>query len=428
MLADSIITIILVLLNGFFVAAEFAFVKVRLSQIEMRIQAGSRLAPFAKSILENLDAYLSAAQLGITLASLALGWIGEDVVTRIVLSVFNLFHLPFGAEMAHQIALPVAFLTITVLHIIVGEQGPKWFAIQRPEPVTLSVAVPMRLFYIVFKPLIWSLNHLANAMLSLIGIHASHEESHTAEELRYLLGRGKESGAIESAEHELIENVFAFAQMTAKQIMVPRTAIHALEVSTPPERALIRVASEGYSRMPVYLDSIDTIVGIVYAKDLLTMAQHKELIVLQDILHPAYFVSEDKNIKDLLKEFQVRRIHVAIVIDEFGGTAGMVTLEDILEQLVGDIMDEFDEDDTSVQEVHRNEFIVSAKTPITALNEMLPHPLPNDERYETLGGLLNILFGKIPPEHSTMLYEGYELTVTKSSRRSVETVRLRYVQ
>ncbi len=427
MIVDIFLTILLVFLNGFFVAAEFALVKVRLSQLELRIQAGSRLAVIAKTILDNLDAYLSASQLGITLASLALGWIGESVVAHIVMSLFAALGLNISPVLAHQIAIPVAFVTITALHIVLGEQAPKWLAIQRPEPVVMMVAIPMRVFYTVFKPFIWVLNHVANALLRVFGIVATHGEVHSADELRYLLERGKESGAIESSEHELIENVFAFGELTAKQIMVPRTSIHAIDVATPTNVALAKIADDGYSRLPVYKDTIDTVIGIVYAKDVLTMVQHRELILLHDILHPAYFVPETKSVSHLLREFQKRRIHVAIVIDEFGGTAGMVTLEDILEELVGDIMDEYDEEVPQFQTVKQDEFIVNAKTPITEINELLPAPLPESERYETLGGLLNVLFGKIPEEHAVIIHAGYECTILKTSKRSVETVRLRYI-
>jgi CBS domain containing-hemolysin-like protein len=429
MLFDSFLTIVLVFLNGFFVAAEFALVKIRMSQLEMRIQLGSRLAKLAKSILENLDAYLSASQLGITLASLALGWIGESVVSRLVMNSMNGLGVQVEPELAHSIAAPVAFVVITVLHIILGEQAPKWFAIQRPEVTTMAVAIPMKVFYTVFKPFIWVLNKMANGLLSAVGIEPAHEQDvHTAEELRYLLEQSKESGAIESTEHELIKNVFALAERTAKQVMVTRTNIHGIEVSTPVEELIERVIEEGYSRLPIYRDTIDNVVGIVVTKDILTMIQHKELIVLQDILRPPYFVPETKNISDLLKEFQRRRIHVAIVLDEFGGTAGMITLEDILEELVGDILDEYDEDITTFEHVTRNEFVVKAATPIAEINTMLPAPLPEGDHYETVGGLMNVLFGKIPEPGCVIQHGGYECTVLDSTRRTVELVRLRYLQ
>jgi CBS domain containing-hemolysin-like protein len=428
MALEIFLTGLLVVLNGFFVAAEFALVKIRLSQIEMRIQNGSRVAVVAKSIVENLDAYLSASQLGITLASLALGWIGEDVVAKIILHTLDALGLGavVSPSLAHSIAIPIAFVVITVLHIILGEQAPKWLAIQRPEPVTLAVALPLRLFYTVFKPFIIALNWLANWLLRLVGINASSEhEAHTVEELRYLIEQGAESGTIESREHELIENVFALGHRTARQIMVPRRGVHAIDITTPIEELLERVIEDGYSRLPVYHDTLDNIVGVVYAKDILTMARHQELIILQDIVRPPYFVSEEKNVSDLLKEFQKRRIHVAIVVDEFGGTSGMVTLEDILEEIVGDIMDEYDEDVQQIQYATRDEFVVNAQTSIVELNALLPEPLPEDDRFETLAGLLNATLGRIPRVGDEVEYAGYACSVLEATRRTAELVRVK---
>jgi CBS domain containing-hemolysin-like protein len=428
MLLGLFLTAVLVFLNGFFVAAEFAIVKVRMSQIEMRVQAGSRLAGVAKLILENLDAYLSASQLGITLASLALGWIGENVAQKIVVGTFHLLQLNISPELSHQIAAPLAFVTITALHIVLGEQAPKWFAIQRPEPVVMVVALPMRLFYLVFKPFIWVLNHLSNALLKSIGIVATHEEVHSAEELQYLLERGKESGAIESGDHALIQNVFNLSEQTARQIMVSRTKMVGIEISTPVGGLLERVIEEGYSRLPVYKETLDNIVGIVYTKDILTLVQHQELIVLQDIVRPAYFVHGGKSLRELLREFQKRRIHVAIVIDDFGGTAGMITLEDILEEIVGDILDEYDDEQATVRRVDEFEFEIAAQTPIPELNETLPKPLPEDERYETLGGYVNALFGKIPDANESITKDGYMFTILKKNKRAVELVKITYLE
>jgi CBS domain containing-hemolysin-like protein len=428
MLLGLFLTLVLVFLNGFFVAAEFALVKVRMSQIEMRAQAGSRLASIAKNILDNLDAYLSASQLGITLASLALGWIGEDVATKIVFGFFHLINIRIEPDLAHKIAGPIAFFTITALHIILGEQAPKWFAIQRPETVVIAVALPMRIFYAVFKPFIIGLNYVSNALLKLVGIEVTHEEVHSAEELQYLLKRGEETGAIETADHELIKNVFTLSERMAKQIMVSRTRMSAIDIATPVGELLGRVIEEGFSRLPVYKDSLDNIVGVVYTKDILTLAQHPELIVLQDIVRPAYFVHETKSVRELLREFQKRRIHVAIVIDDFGGTAGMITLEDILEEIVGDIQDEFDDDQATMRRVDEYEFEITASTPIPELNQMLPKPLPENERYETLGGYINVLFGKIPDESEIIVENGYMFTIVKKNKRAVELVRITHLE
>lgn len=426
MVLDILLTIFLVLLNGFFVAAEFAIVKVRISQIELRLLAGSNLAKTAKNIVLHLDSYLSATQLGITLASLGLGWIGDKVVTSIVISLFHLVGYYPDPELAHQIAFPIAFALITFLHIVFGELAPKSLAIQQPESTTLAVSLPLKFFYILFKPFIWALNNVANFILRLVGITAPHgHELHSAEELRYLLEQGRESGAIKSSEHELIENVFYFSERTARQIMVSRTHIAAVDINSSTEEIVDKVIEEGYSRMPVYRDSLDNIVGIIYAKDVLTVLKHERLILVQDILRPAYFIPETHQISTLLKEFQRRRVQLAIVLDEFGGTAGIVTAEDIMEELVGEIQDEYDEELPVVEKTDDGEYTVKASAPIVDVNEYLPHPLPESEDYSTLGGLLNVVFGKIPDVNERMEFEGYEFIILKKTKRSIELVRVR---
>lgn len=426
MVLDILLTIFLVLLNGFFVAAEFAIVKVRISQIELRLLAGSNLAKTAKNIVVHLDSYLSATQLGITLASLGLGWIGDKVVTSIVISLFHFVGYYPEPELAHQIAFPIAFALITFLHIVFGELAPKSLAIQQPESTTLAVSLPLKFFYILFKPFIWALNNVANFILRLVGITAPHgHELHSAEELRYLLEQGRESGAIKSSEHELIENVFYFSERTARQIMISRTHIAAVDINSSTEEIVDKVIEEGYSRMPVYRDSLDNIVGIIYAKDVLTVLKHERLIIVQDILRPAYFIPETHQISTLLKEFQRRRVQLAIVLDEFGGTAGIVTAEDIMEELVGEIQDEYDEESPVVEKTDDGEYTVKASAPIVDVNEYLPHPLPESEDYSTLGGLLNVVFGKIPDVNERMEFEGYEFIILKKTKRSIELVRMR---
>lgn len=426
MLLDIFLTFLLVFLNGFFVAAEFAIVKVRISQIELRLLSGGSMAKTARHILTHLDAYLSATQLGITLASLGLGWVGEDVVASIVLSVFGAVGYHPDPELAHKIAVPIAFAIITFLHIVFGELTPKSLAIQKPEAVTLSIAWPLQFFYIVFKPFIWALNGVANFILRAINITAPHgHEVHSAEELRYLLEQSKESGEIKSSEHELIENVFYFSERTTRQVMVARTQIAAIDITMTTDEIVNTIIEEGYSRMPVYRDSLDNILGILYAKDLLTLVRHQELIVVQDILRPAYFIPETQQISVLLKEFQRRRTQMAIVTDEFGGTAGIVTVEDIMEELVGEIQDEYDEESPVVEQVGENEYSVKATAPVADVNEFLPLPLPESADYSTLGGLLNTVFGKIPDLNERTEFSGYEFVILKKSKRNIELVRMR---
>ena len=419
-------TVLLVLVNGFFVAAEFALVKVRVSQVELRAKDGNRLARLTLTILQDLEAYLSASQLGITLASLALGWIGESVVASIILGAVHALNLNVTPELAHQIALPVSFATITVLHIVIGEQAPKMLAIQRPEALSIAVALPLRLFYIVSFPFIWVLNKLSGLVLRLLGVTFMHgSEAHTSDELRILLDQSKESGEIQDSEHELLENVFQFNDRMVKQIMVPRTKLSALDVNAPEEQILDIVFTEGFSRMPVYEGNIDNIVGVLNVKDLLPIIRRQEPVELARIMRPPYFVPETKKINRLLRQFQRKHVVMAIVSDEFGGVSGIVTIEDIMEELVGEIQDEYDNEVPVVEKVTEDEYRVNPATPISDANEYLPFPLPEGEDYETVGGLLNIIYGSIPEVGDVAVLDPYEFRVLQRSRRAVELVQLR---
>jgi CBS domain containing-hemolysin-like protein len=419
------LTVFLVLLNGFFVAAEFAMVRVRGSQIEIKAKTGSRLAKTTRGILHNLDGYLAATQLGITIASLALGWFGQSVVTAIMLHAFLALGIAITSTLVLNICHFVAFAVITVFHITFGELAPKSIAIQRSTRTVMAVAVPLQLFYIIFKPIIWCLNTFANFILKIFGIDAVQGETHhSSEELQYLLEQGKESGALDSNEHELIQNVFEFNERVVKNIMVPRTKISGIDIDTTKDELLETLITEGYSRMPVYDDVVDKIVGIVHAKDILPLLARNEDIVLKDIIRKPYFIPETKKINDLMAELQQKRIQIAIVLDEFGGTAGMVTLEDIVEELVGEIQDEYDEEKPIVERVNDREFIVNALAPIYDVNSHLPHDLPEDGDYDTVSGWLGDIFGKIPDVGEQKESNGYNITVLRKSDQNIESVKL----
>lgn len=420
------LTIFLVLLNGFFVAAEFAMVRVRGSQIEIQAKAGSSMAKVARGIMHNLDGYLAATQLGITIASLGLGWAGEEVVSNIMLKVFTIFGVVITSPLIINISHIVAFVTITILHIVFGELAPKSLAIQRSVRTTLAVSYPMRFFFVVFRPAIWLLNNFANFILKLFGVVAVHgeESHHSSEELQYLLEQGKESGALDSTEHELIKNVFDFNERVVKNIMVPRTKISGIELTSTSEDVLDCLVTEGYSRMPVYDDSIDKIVGIVHAKDILPLLARKEDFELKEIIRKPYFIPETKKINELMAELKLRRIQIAIVLDEFGGTAGMVTLEDIVEELVGEIQDEFDEEKPIVEKVNDREFIVNAVASIYDVNEHLPHDLPEDGDFDTVSGWVSEIFGKIPDVGEQRESNGYNITVLRKSDQNIESVKI----
>lgn len=421
------LTFFLVALNGFFVAAEFAIVKVRASQIEIKAKSGSRVANIAKFITQHLDGYLAATQLGITLASLGLGWVGESVMHNMVHNLLINFNL--SEVYITSISTIIAFLFITVMHIVFGELAPKSIAIQRPVATTLFIAFPLQGFYLVFRPFIWVLNGCANIILKIFGISSvgGHESVHSTEELYYLLDQGKESGALDTNEHELIKNVFDFNERVVKNIMVPRTKISGIELSTPKHEVVNTVIAEGYSRMPVYDDIIDKIIGIVHAKDILPLLASNKEWALSDIIRKPYFVPETKKINDLLSELQQKRIQIAIVIDEFGGTAGMVTLEDIVEEIVGEIQDEYDEEKPTVEKISDTEFIINAYATVYDVNEHLPHDLPEDEDFDTVGGLVSHAFGRIPEVGDSEECYGYLFTILKKTEQNIETIKLELV-
>jgi len=425
MFFDILIIVLLVILNGFFVAAEFAMVKVRSSQVELMAREGSRSAKMAEHILEHLNTYLSATQLGITLASLALGWFGEETVTALILPIFHHFAFDLSEITVHQIALGISFMIVTFMHIVFGEIAPKALGIKMPEQIIIFVAPLLRVFYLVFKPFIFVLNASANVLLRIIGIDPNElEEGHSAEELKLLIKQGAEEGTIQTSQQEMIENVFNFNELTAKQILVPRTKVIALEVSSPDEEVINLVISEGYSRMPVYKDTLDDVVGIVHTKDLIPMVKDGKPIILKDILRSAYLIPETKTVSELLKDFQKKRMHMAVVLDEFGGTAGIVTMEDVIEELVGEIQDEYDDELKKIEKVDDNAYLVRGQSRIQEVNEVLDYPLPEADDFDTMAGLMNFIFGKIPEQNETKEFGGYQFTIVKSTRKTVEFVKM----
>jgi CBS domain containing-hemolysin-like protein len=428
MLSDAIFTLVLVILNGFFVAAEFAIVKVRHSQIELKVSQGNSIAKSSSHILNHLDSYLSACQLGITLASLALGWIGERVVANMVLAFLHKLGYAADPVVAHSIAIPIAFSLITVLHIVLGEQVPKTAAIRNPLSTTLLVSIPLRIFYVIFIPFIWMLNGLSIATLKLLGLtKADHSDIHTEEELRMILTESEEGGAIKPSEHELIQNVFEFDDRVVKQIYVPRNRVIAIDIEDDAETVVAKVIEEGYSRLPVFKDTIDNIVGIIHSKDLIRHIHTKLPVKIEALLRPAYFIPLSKRVNELLRELQRQHIQMAIVTNEFGGTEGIVTMEDIIEELVGEIQDEYDEEKPAVEKKSETEYLVNATSSISDVNDLLPIALEESNEYETVSGLVNQLFNGIPAVNEKKEFGGYLITIVKRFKHSVEQVKLEVV-
>lgn len=424
-----LLTLFLVFLNGFFVAAEFAIVKVRTSQIEVHQELNSKVAGIAKNIVTNLDAYLAATQLGITLASLGLGWVGESSLTPVIMYLFEAFGFtgPEWYGIAKSVSFPVAFAIITILHIVFGELAPKSLAIHFPTKTTFTIALPLRIFYFVFRPIIWLMNGLANGILRIVGISPIHgADIHTEEELKMIITESQEGGAIEETERVLIQNVFDFDDRRVNNIQSLRKNVSAIEINTSVMDAIDYAINEGYSRFPVYEDNLDNIKGVIYTKDLMkAMIQDKSNTDLASLLREPIYISENALIKNVLKQFQAKHLQMAIATNEVGEFTGIVTMEDILEELVGEIQDEYDNEEPVVQSMGEGRYVVSAHYNLSDINRLVPVKFEESEHYDTLAGLIS---EECPDDEfkvgDIIRLDDYEGKILKMYRNSVEQVEL----
>ena len=420
------VVLVLVLANGFFVASEFALVTVRRSRIAGLVADGNKRARTVIRILDNLTAYISAFQLGVTLASLALGWVGEDTVAHILQPLLER-SLPAGASAvaAHSIAIVGAFASISYLHIVLGEIVPKTFALERAERMSLAVSLPIHIFYRVFKAPISLLDRSATTIARWMGLHMSSEQTavYTEEELRHLVGLSHKSGHLIEDERQLIYNVFDFTEATVESVMVPRTEIEALDAELSPAEMLDVFEESGYSRMPVYRDSLDNIIGIVLLKDLSRAVRRGGAESLEQFIRPAVFIPTAVKLNEALRTLRRSNEHMALVVDEHGGVEGLVTLEDLLEELVGDIRDEHDEAGTGqLVEQQDGSYNVRGNLSIRDVNKLLALNLPESDNYHTIAGFMMERAGRLLKRGESVEYNGLRLTVQSTARnRIVET-------
>ncbi|UCF38538.1 MAG: HlyC/CorC family transporter [Acidobacteriota bacterium] len=417
-----VIALFLVFLNGYFVAAEFAIVKVRGTRLRELVRKGVRRADKAHRMVQNMDEYLSATQLGITVASLGLGWIGEPAFARVFESVFS----EFGAAkpfLAHGLAAASAFLLITFLHIVLGELAPKSLAIQKAESLVLMTALPTDLFYRLSYPFIWLLNGTANLFLRALGFRPASELEtvHSEEELRIILAHSHAQGILDRDAQRLLERVFDFGDRSVRQIMVPSIEVVYLDTEKSFQENLEIARKHRHTRYPLCEGSLDRIVGTVHVKDFLWRLQ--ELgpeFDLRLLKRPVHFVPESKYIKDLLPEFRRTHTHLAVAVDEYGSTVGVVTLEDVLEELVGDIQDEFDGEMPmpAIQRKDERTYLVQGRTLLEQLETELDVKF-DDKENDTIGGHVMMLLGRTARI-------GDEVTV--SDRYSVRVVGMRGLQ
>lgn len=415
----------LVLLNGFFVAAEFAIVKVRSTQLAGRVKKGEARAKRAQHIVDHLDAYLSATQLGITLASLGLGWIGEPAIAHLIEGPLASLGVA-SPTVVHTAAFAIAFSIITMLHIIVGELAPKSLAIQRAERVTLLVAAPLHLFYVVFKPFIWALNGMANALLRAFGVKPASEGEmvQSEEELRLLMAEAGKRRSVAKRRADVILRVFQLKDLTARDVMTPRTRMTFLDASRTFEENLATAEEAGYTRFPLIERDVDTVVGMVHYRDLANLARgNRPKRDLNAIKRPVVFVPDSKPVEDILDELLRRGVHMAIVTDEHGSTAGLLTLEDVFEELFGEIRDEFDtaEGEPTAMDLGGGHFVLDGLLPIHQVERLLGVEL-SDEDASTLSGHVVATLGHLPAKGERFKLGPYEGLVREVARRRIHTV------
>ncbi|WP_248931139.1 hemolysin family protein [Paenibacillus hamazuiensis] len=411
-----LLVLFLVLLNGFFVAAEFALVKVRISRLQQLQNEGNTRAKYALAVTKKLDAYLSATQLGITLASLGLGWVGEPAVAHLIVDpTLALFHME-NAVFSKPLSFGVSFAVITFLHIVLGELAPKSLAIQKSEQTSLWLAAPLLFFYKVFRPAIWLLNGAANRVLRWLGIAMASEKeaAHTEEEIRLLMDESARSGIIDKDEMALFDNVFEFSDRLAREVMLPRTDMDCLFIEWNWEDNMELVYKTKHTRYPVALSDKDNIVGFVHITDLLT-ADPDEPHELKDFLRPILTVPESMEVSKVLKLMQKRHSQLAIVIDEYGGTAGLLTTEEILEEIVGELHDEFDEDERPPIEVNGDITTVDGRMLLEDINDLMHLDLEDDE-VDSIGGWLFTKLEGTPAKGKKAAHGSYIFEVAEVKR------------
>jgi CBS domain containing-hemolysin-like protein len=417
--------VVLVFMNGFFVAAEFAMVKVRGSRIDALISEGHARAKLASRLTNNLDAYLSACQLGITLASLGLGWIGEPAVASLIAPWFA--QVGFQNEVfIHTVSFIIAFSFITVLHIVLGELAPKTVAIRKSETVTLLTATPLVFFHKLMYPLIWLLNGTANQLLKAIGIEPATEKdaAHTEEEIRILMKESHKRGLIDNTELTLVDNIFDFTETNAREIMIPRTEMICLNTALTIDENKRIALEQMLTRYPVCENDKDNIIGFIHIKDLLKDTAHSITDIAQ-ITRPITSVPESMQISMLLKLMQKKKTQIAILIDEYGGTSGLVTLEDIMEEIVGEIQDEFDEERADIEKRDDASYSINGLMLIEAVNSYFGLDIDTDD-FDTIGGWIYSQID-IPPKRDQRVHYpgGFTFIIEETDHLRVSRINVR---
>ncbi len=407
----------LLFVNGFFVAAEFALVKVRKTRLEQLSHEGNSNAKKALKLVNDTNKMLAAAQLGVTIASIALGWVAESTIVQLIEPVIKLIPAANAVVAAHAIAVPISFVVVTYFHVLLGEQLPKCFALRHPDSLALWVARPMDLFITLFKPFVWLL--LVSGDKILTAFHVSSDDAslvHSTEELDMLVDASYNEGVLNETEAEMLHNMFKFSDLLAKQVMLPRTDMMCIPSDISYDDINKFALENQYTRYPVYEDSIDKILGFIHVKDLYSLAMTKENYSIEKLIRPLMLVPETMTLDNLILEFKKTHTQMAVVIDEFGGTAGLITLEDVLEEIIGEVQDEFDEEDeVDIKEISDNTYLANAMMRIDELVEFLDL---NESQFEeddvdTIAGLVVKLLGRIAVVGDKVSFNGLTFTVVE---------------
>lgn len=415
----------LILLNGFFVAAEFALVKVRATQLDAAVQEGKPASQMARHVVTHLDGYLSATQLGITLASLGLGWVGEPALAEIMEPLFHQMGI-HDPNVLHTTSFVVAFSIISFFHIVVGEIAPKSYAIAKPVDVSLFVAYPMRVFYVMFVPFLWVLNGSSNTLLRWMGVEPAgggHGIAVTPEELYHIAAQSTAEGAISQGQGQLLTNVLAFSDHVAREIMVPRNRVVYVHADTTLDEALQRIQDSGHTRLPIVEGSLDKVIGILNQKDLIPLLRDgRKRVNMRSLVRPVFYVPENMPAQRLLLEFQRRRLHFAIVVDEYGGLSGIVTMEDALEELVGEIQDEFDRELQPIMPLAGGRYSVDGGLLLDDLARALEMELSEEVDADTIGGYIMEKLDRTAKPGDEVPLDGWLLRVRAMDRLRIGRV------
>ncbi|AGL03304.1 hemolysin family protein [Desulfoscipio gibsoniae] len=417
-----LLALFLVFLNGVFVAAEFSFVKVRPTRLAQLVDEGNKMAKTAQCCVKNIDAYLSVCQLGITVSSLGLGWLGEPVVAKLLEPLMFLLGITSPAAI-HSISFVIAFSLVTFMHVVLGELVPKSLAIQRAEIVTLWLALPMRFFYFIFYPGIVLFNGTANNILKLFGVRpaSEHEESHSEEELEMLVQESYRGGHLDKEEWRLLQNVFDFEDKVVRDVMVPRPEVVYLDLTKPLEENIDIAKKSGHTRFPLCEGDRDNVLGLIHIKDLFRLEAGSGL---NDVRRNIMLVPEGMPLDKLLHNFQQQHQHMALVVDEYGGTAGIITMENILEELVGEIQDEFDHEQPQIITEDEKTYLVDGRLLLDEAAQIFNLPVEDEEEYDTLAGYMFGRLGKRPRVGDIVELDGFKLEVAEINRLNIRRIRL----